>query len=311
VFLHPTFPEDELKREKGVVTEEINMVEDTPDEHIHDLFSRSVWGKSGLGQSVLGRRQTVKSFERKDLVTHIKRYYGTADTIVACAGKFDEKRLTKMLNSSLYRLRQGKEADSGPLTEFNARTRVHSKDLSEAHICLGVSGIKQASADRYCLLLLNTILGGGLSSRLFQEIREKRGLAYSVYSFLSSYKDTGLWGIYAGTGKKRVNEVIEQAVKELNSLHETITEEELQRAKYQLKGNLILGLESTNRRMQNIAVQQIYFGKQFSPKELMKAIDSVTLARSRELAEELIVDRGISLSVLGPVREADIKVSLH
>jgi predicted Zn-dependent peptidase len=311
VFLHPTFPEDELKREKGVVIEEIKMVEDTPDEYIHDIFSRSVWGRSALGQSVLGRKQTVKAFERKDLFNHIKKYYGTADTIVACAGKFEEDRLTKILNKSLYRLRQGKKAVSGPLPDFKARTIIHSKDLSEAHICLGVCGIKQASKDRYCLLLLNTIFGGGLSSRLFQEIREKRGLAYSVYSFLSSYSDTGLWGVYAGTSKRRVNDVIEQAIKELNGLHKTITEEELQRAKDQLKGNLILGLESTSRRMQNIAVQQIYFGKLLSPQEIMEAIDSVTLERARELAERLAVDQGKSLAVLGPIDKSDIKVSIH
>jgi predicted Zn-dependent peptidase len=310
VFLHPTFPENEIVREKGVVTEEIKMVEDTPDEHIHDLFSRLVWGDDGLGQTVLGRRGTVKSFKRDDLLAHIRKYYGTADTIVACAGKIDEGRLTEMLNRSLYKLRQGKEAVMGVPPVFRAKTSVCGKDLSESHICLGVQGIEQSSPDRYCMLLLNTILGGGLSSKLFQEIREKRGLAYSVYSFISSYKDTGLWAVYAGTGRKKVNEVVECAVKEMYSLHETITDEELQRAKDQLKGNLILGLESTSRRMQNIAVQQIYLGRQYSPREIMRAIDSVTISRAREVARRLMEGSGVALTVLGPVQKSEISVSL-
>jgi predicted Zn-dependent peptidase len=310
VFLNPTFPEEEVEREKEVVSEEINMVEDTPDDLIHDLFSQCVWGAEGLGQTVLGRRDTVRSFSREDLSSHIGNYYGTTDIVVACAGNFDEERLLGLLNGSLGRLERGSGSGAVGPTTFHAGTSVFGKELTEAHICLGVGGIRQASPERYCLLLLNTVLGGGISSRLFQEIREKRGLAYSVYSFISSYFDTGLWGVYVGTGKRKVNEVVERTARELHGLHETLNESELQRAKEQLKGNIILGLESTSRRMQNIASQEIYYGRYYSPAEIMKAIDSVTLGEARGLAERLTNGAGVAMTVLGPVKETDLEASV-
>jgi predicted Zn-dependent peptidase len=310
VFLHSTFPQEEIGREKNVVREELKMVEDTPDEYIHDLFSLAVWGDNGLARPVLGRRQTVRSFTRQDLLRHIRTYYGTADTIVACAGNFEEKKLLDLLNRSLGGLRRASEPPQEEPPEFHPGVRVHGRELAEVHICLGVRGIRQASEDRYAALLLNTVLGGGISSRLFQEIREKRGLAYSVYSFLSSYADAGVWAVYAGTGRRKVNEVVERAAEEFRRLPETMTEAELQRAKDQLKGSLILGLESTGRRMQNIANQEIYFGRYYSPSEIISAIDAVGLSETRALAERLVSDSGMALTVLGPMRKRDVSVTL-
>ncbi|KAB2832439.1 MAG: insulinase family protein, partial [Candidatus Dadabacteria bacterium] len=248
LFLHSTFPEDDLEKEKRIIREEIKMVEDTPDDYIHDLFYQAIWGNEGLGQSILGRRDTIKAFGRDDLVEHIRRYYGTRDTVIACAGNFRPDRLIDALNGTLGSLRRGSEPKKGRKPEFQPSRNVHGKDLSEAHICIGVEGIPLASPDRYALYLLNAILGAGVSSRLFQEIRETRGLAYSIYSFLASYADAGLWAVYAGTSKKRVVEVAGLVVREMLSLRETVTETELQRAKDQMKGNLIMGLESTNNR---------------------------------------------------------------
>lgn len=301
VFLHSVFPEEEIEKEKGVIREEIKMVEDTPDDYIHDLFNQEVWGAEGLGQPVLGKEDTLTKFSRGDLIAHIRKYYGTADTIVACTGKFDTGKLLDMLNRSLGSLRRGSEPRIKQSPVFNPGTKLYHRKLSEVQVCLGIKGIEQASLDRYCLLILNTVLGGGLSSRLFQKIREERGLAYSVYSFMSAYLDTGLWAVYTGTGKKKVDEVIETTVRELKRLPDTITEAEFQRAKNQLKGNLILGLESTSRRMQNIANQEIYFGRYYSPAEIIKEIDSVSLDRAREVSERLIRGSGIALTVLGPV----------
>ena len=160
---------------------------------------------------------------------------------------------------------------------FNSKIKVHSKELSEVHLCLGVEGMPQASKDRYVLFILNTILGGGVSSRLFQEIREKRGLAYSVYSYISSYADTGVLAVYAGTGKKKVSQVIELVLKELRGLAGILSDVDVERAKAQLKGNLILGLESTSSRMQNIARQEMYYGRYYSPSEIIKEINSISL----------------------------------
>ena len=306
IFLHSTFPETDMEKEKSIIKEEIKMVEDTPDDYIHDLFYLSVWGEEGIGQPILGRRDTIKSFAREDLMSHVRRYYGTKDTVIACAGNFEPDKLLHELNHILGGLRRGSEPKTGNAPLFKPVTKVYSKDLSEVHSCIGVQGIAQGSDERYALYLLNAILGAGVSSRLFQEVREKRGLAYSIYSFIASYFDTGVWGVYAGSAKKRVVEVIEIIVKEMKELKNTITHDEFTRAKDQLKGNLVLGLESTNNRMQNIARQEIYHERYFSPEEIIKEIDAVTLREVKQLSEKLIGQGSIALTVLGPVQPSQL-----
>lgn len=306
IFLHSTFPEEEIEKEKTIIKEEIKTVEDTPDDYIHDLFYRDVWGEEGIGQPVLGRRETIKTFNREDLVSHIRRYYGTMDTVIACAGNFDPDRLMRSLDRTFGALRRGSEPSAGGSPAFKPAAIVHAKDLSEAHLCLGVKGIHHGSDKRYALYLLSTILGGGASSRLFQEIREKRGYVYSIYSFISSYTDTGIWGVYAGTSKKRVAEVAELIIREMKGLKDDLNDKELQKAKDQLKGNLLLGLESTNSRMQNIARQEIYYGKYFSPEEIMKEIDKVSIGQAKGLAADLLDENPIAVTVLGPVTNKEI-----
>jgi predicted Zn-dependent peptidase len=304
IYIHSTFPEEDIEKEKRIIKEEVKMVEDTPDDYIYDLFYQTVWGKEGIGQPVLGRRETIKSFTREDLTGHIKKYYGTKDTLVACAGNFDVDTLVSRLNHSLGGLRRGSEPKKGKDPEFRPGRVVITRDLSEVHICIGVEGLPQASTDRYALYLLNAALGAGVSSRLFQEIRERRGLAYSIYSFIASYLDTGLWAVYAGTSKKVVREVIDLITGEMTGLKETITEAELRRAKDQIKGNLILGLESTNSRMQNIARQEIYYGRFISPEETIREIDAVSLGQVQELAGRLMNTDRLALTILGPVSDS-------
>ena len=306
IFLHSTFPETDMEKEKSIIKEEIKMVEDTPDDYIHDLFYLSVWGEEGIGQPILGRRDTIKSFTSEDLMSHVRRYYGTKDTVIACAGNFEPDKLLHELNHILGGLRRGSEPKTGNAPLFKPVTKVYSKDLSEVHSCIGVQGIAQGSDERYALYLLNAILGAGVSSRLFQEVREKRGLAYSIYSFIASYFDTGVWGVYAGSAKKRVVEVIEIIVKEMKELKNTITHDEFTRAKDQLKGNLVLGLESTNNRMQNIARQEIYHERYFSPEEIIKEIDAVTLREVKQLSEKLVGQGSIALTVLGPAQPSQL-----
>jgi predicted Zn-dependent peptidase len=307
IFLHSTFPEEDIEKEKRIIKEEIKLVEDTPDDYIHDLFNQTIWGHKDLGQPVLGRRETVKSFTREDIVSHIKKYYGTKDVVISCAGNFEHESLVNILNKSLGSLRRGSEPEKGAPPYFENKVEVFHKELSEAHLCIGVEGIPQTSEDRYSLFVLNTIFGAGVSSRLFQEIREKRGLAYSIYSFVSSYYDTGIWGVYAGVSRKRVGEVAGLILKEMHDLKSTLTEVELQRAKNHLKGNIVLGLESTSSRMTNIARQEIYHGRYYSPKEIMKEVDSITLVNIQALAEKLIKHGWFSLTVYGPVYEKDLK----
>jgi predicted Zn-dependent peptidase len=306
IFLHSTFPDADIEKEKSIIKEEIKMVEDTPDDYIHDLLYQTVWGHSGIGQPVLGRRETIKSFSGEDLVAHIRKYYGTRDTVISCAGNFDPDKLLSSLNRLLGDLRRGSEPRKGEVPEFRTSTEVYTKDLSEAHSCIAVKALPQESPERYALYLLNAIMGASVSSRLFQEIREKRGLAYSIYSFIAAYLDTGIWGVYAGSAKKRVVEVIELVTREMKSLKESVTDAELKRAKDQLKGNLILGLESSSSRMQNIARQEIYHGRYFSTEEIIKEIDAVQLTQVKGLAERLFAPGAIALTVFGPVQPSQL-----
>ncbi len=303
IFVNSVFPEDELEKEKKIIKEEIKMVEDTPDDYIHDLFNQTVWGQTGLGQTILGRRETIASFTRDDVVAHIKKYYGTRDIVISCAGNFDTGRLIGILNRRFGTLRRGSEPQKGGAPDFRQDSRVITKDLSEAHICIGVPALSQVSEERYAFFLLNTILGAGVSSRLFQEIREKRGLAYSVYSFTSSYVDTGLWGVYAGVSRKKIREAAEVIVEEMLALPDTLTETEFERSKKHLKGNLILGLESTSSRMQNIARQEIYFGRYISPDEIIQSVDRVRLPEVKDLAHRLIQKELFSLTAYGPIQK--------
>lgn len=307
IFRNSVFSEDEIEKERNVIKEEIKLIEDTPDDYIHDLFNKTVWGNTGLGQPVLGRRESIKTFTKDDLATHVKKYYGTADTVIACAGNFDPDRVMNLLNSHLGGLRRGSEPELFSPPCFKSEASVHPRDLSEVHICLGVEALPYASPERYAIGILNTILGSSVSSRLFQEIREKKGYAYSIYSFASLYVDTGFWAVYAGTGKKRAAAVTELIVKEMRGLHSTISEIELKRAKDQLKGNIMLGLESTSNRMQNIAHQEIYYGKHLSSKEIIRELESVTMDHVKDLAARLINNGKMSMSVLGPVKEEDFK----
>jgi predicted Zn-dependent peptidase len=303
IFVNSVFPEDEIEKEKKIIKEEIKMVEDTPDDYIHDLFSLTVWGQRGLGQPILGQRETVASFTREHVIGHIKKYYGTKDIVIACAGNFVPETLISLLNRRFGGLRQGSVPKKGAAPVFQRDVKVYSKDMSEAHICIGVPGVAQASEERYAFFVLNTILGAGVSSRLFQEIREKRGLAYSVYSFTSSFSDTGLWGIYAGVSRKKIREVADLIVAEMVALSESLSEAELERAKNHLKGNLILGLESTSSRMNNLARQEIYFGAFISPDEIIKSVNMVSMKQIRELSSKLIRKDLFAVTALGPLQK--------
>ena len=303
IFLNSTFPEEEIEKEKGIIFEEIKMVEDTPDDYIHDLFNKSIWGESGLGQPVLGSKETIGTFTRDIILEHIEKYYTTKNMVIACSGNFNEEMLIKKLNSSIGTIKRDSTSGKDICPEFNGQINIIPKKLSEVHICLGIKGIQQASEDRYKMYLLNTILGAGVSSRLFQEVREKRGLAYSIYSFNVSYVDTGAWTVYAGTDKKQVSEVIDIIINQIKGLPDSVTIDDLERSKKQLKGNLILALESTSSKMINIAKQEIYYGRYFSPEDIINAVEAVTLEGLKEFSRGLIENSPFALTVYGPVKK--------
>ncbi len=309
IFMNSNFPEDDMEKEKGIIYEEINMVEDNPSDYVHDIFGTNIWGEEGLGQTVLGKKEIIGTFTRDDLLGHIKKHYGTENIIISCSGNFEEDVLVGHLNLGIGRLKRKGAREAQPVPEFRSSIDIINKDLSEAHVCIGLEGLPYKSDDRYSMHLLNTILGSGFSSRLFQKVREKRGLVYSIYSFHISYFDTGLWSIYAGTDKAHVNEVINISVDEISNLSHTVTEEELQRAKAQLKGNLILALESTSNKMTNIAKQEMYYGKYFTPAEIINMVESISLENIQGLSRRLVENKPFALTVFGPVKESDLKGS--
>jgi len=309
IFMNSTFPEDDLEKEKNIVFEEIKMVEDNPSDYVHEIFGKNIWGNEGIGLSILGTQESIESFTRDDLIAHINQCYSMDDIIVSCSGNFNQDAIVSYLNATIGTIDRQGGTKNNSTTKFIADTHIVTKDLAESHVCIGLKGMSYNDKEKYSMHLLNTILGAGFSSRLFQNVREKRGLVYSIYSYHVSYCDTGLWGVYAGTDKKHVSEVTNITVDEIRNLSSTISEEELQRAKNQLKGNLILALESTSNKMTNIAKQEIYYGKYYSPKEILKMVDKVSLENLKGLAGRLVQDNGFAFTVYGPVKEEELKNS--
>lgn len=301
VFLNSVLNREEIEKEKGIIFEELHLIEDTPEDYVHDLFNKHIWGKSRLSQPVLGSKKAIKGFTRDNLTEHIKKHYTIKNIVIACSGNFREKALIQNLNASLGRIRRASAPAMDTCPEFRGKVHVTTKKLSEVHICLGLRGIPLASEDRYHMFLLNTILGAGVSSRLFQEVREKRGLAYSIHSFNISYFDTGAWVVYAGTDRKHADEVIDIMVNEIRGLPGSLCREDLEKSKKQLKGNLVLALESTNSKMINIARQEIYYGRYYSPEDIIRAVEAVTVEEMKAFSNRLIGESPLAITAYGPL----------
>lgn len=300
---HAQFPTREIEREKQVVLEEIKMVEDDPEDYISDLHTQRLWEKNPLGRPILGTTETVHGFRRSTIQRYLKRHYHPSETVISVAGNFSVSLVIKLLNKAFGR----SGSDSCPLNHRTTpvmmpRVTHQEKRLEQTHFCLGTNGLAIAHLDRYGLYTLNSILGGSMSSRLFQEIREKRGLAYSVYSYLSSYEDAGLLTIYAAVGSKAFHEAIRLTLRVIRELKERgIAKKEYRTAIGQIKGGLLLNLESTSSRMSRLAKDELYFGRHISVKELISGIEKVKASQVQRLAQELFDKRNLSLTVLGPV----------
>ncbi len=304
IFLNAAFVPEEIERERGVIVQEIKMVEDSPEDLVHELFAESYWRGNGLGLPTLGTYETVTAMDRSSLVTYAESLRDPRSTILAVAGNLHHDEVM----DRAYELFGHMHAYNGslcPSTEPPTPHRglfVHKKDLEQSHLCMGTIGLQYAHPMRYGFHVLNTLLGGGMSSRLFQEIREKRGLAYSVYSFQSSYCDTGLLGIYVGTTREEVRTVIELLLENLARLKsDTLTDSEICTAKEQLKGNLLLSTESTSSRMSKLAMNEIYFGRQLDIEDVIREIEAVDEAQLHEISQQIFRPEFLSLMVLGAV----------
>ncbi len=301
LVLHPLFREEDIEKEKGVILEEIKMEADSPDYLVHEIFSSNFWKDHPLGKPILGTRETVKRFDRAMVQSFYAGVYDPANLIVTAAGNLTHDVLVALVREHFESMPTGQPAvpDTAPSTHARIALR-NKKALEQVHLCLGVPSYPLPHQERFACYVLNTLLGGGMSSRLFQNIRERQGLAYAVFSELSPYRDTGCLSIYAGTSLESARKVVESITNEFRQLKEqTVSDEELRRAKDHLKGSLMLSLESTASRMSNLARQEMYFGHFFTLDELVESIEAVTAEDVRRIAQTFFDSKQIALTVLG------------
>src|SRR5687767_846318 len=307
IVRHPAFAPEDIEREKKVVLEEIKMVEDTPDDLVHELFTENFWHDHPLGRPILGTRETVEALSADKLRTYFGDAYTAENMIVAAVGNVTHSRVRELVERFLGSVpRRGTPIVDRP-PQVIPRIVIRNKELEQSHVCLGTSGYRQDHEDRYASYVLNTVLGGSMSSRLFQNVREKRGLAYAVFSGLSAYRDAGSMTVYAGCANDAVGELIDVVIAELRRLKdEPLDDAELRRAKDHLKGSLMLNLESTSSRMSHIARQEIYFDRQFGFDETLEGVQRVTPDDIQRVARDLFASDALAATVLGAVNGLQI-----
>ncbi len=311
IFMNSLFDPVEIDRERMVVLQEIKMIQDTPDDLIHDVFAGCFWKDHPLGRPVVGDMKTISSLRRRDILSYFRRHYRSNTVFITAAGGLGHRKLIKLLDATFGTIARGVSKDGSQRPVPSSGVKLIHRDLEQVHLCIGVPVPPQPAPERYALYLLHTVLGGGMSSRLFQEIREKRGLAYSVYTYLSLCKDAGSLVAYAGTSEKDFSEVVEVILREFERLAKSLTREELKNAKEQMKGGMLLGLETSDSRMTKLARDVLYFGRIIPLKEIVKSIDSVRLDEARELASRIFVPHRITLAAMGRVKKAALPAHLR
>jgi len=302
MVLHPSFPEDEIEKEKKVVIEEMKMYRDSPDDFLFEQFSGNVFKGHPLGQSTLGFEETVSAFERQDLYDYMEQRYQPSNLLVAVAGNVDHDQVVKLVSDFFSAAKEGETVDNNPnLPDYEVNRVELQKPIEQSHLITGRRGLDYNHDDKYRLLLANTVLGGGMSSRLHQNVREKYGYCYKITSFNQSYQDTGLYGIYVGTDKNYVDHVRELIEVELDKLkQDPIPEQELAEAKAQLKGKLMLSVESMSNRMSRLAKSEIYYNRFVTLDELQEKIDEVEASEVQKFAQEFFDSEVFSEALLSP-----------
>jgi predicted Zn-dependent peptidase len=300
IVMNPKFDADDLEKEKKVILEEIKMVEDTPDDLVHELFTQHFWEGHALGRPILGSRETVEAFTSDILQEYFDTVYVAPNLIVSAAGNVEHARVRELVDGAFGGLRRsaGPYADTVP--RVVPQVLVRSKELEQSHVCLGTNSYQQNHPDRYVSYIMNTVLGGSMSSRLFQNVREKRGLAYAVFSGLSAYRDAGNITIYAGCANEAVPEVVDLCVEELRGMKQPVPDAELRRAKDHLKGSLMLSLENTASRMSHLARQEIYFERHFGLDETLAGVERVSTDDVVRVAGELFANGSLAATIVGP-----------
>jgi predicted Zn-dependent peptidase len=301
LVLNPVFDGQDITRERGVILEEIKMDEDNPDYLVHEIFTQNFWKDHPLGRPILGTRDTVKRFERTPVFDFYSQRFIPGNVIITAAGNLNHQRFVELVSKHFEKMKPASNGfHSAPPKILPKIILKNKKSLEQVQICVGVPSYPITHEKRHSSYILNTLLGGGMSSRLFQNIRERQGLAYAIYSDLNPYRDTGCLSIYAGTSRESAVKVVESVVSEFQKLKaELVSPEELQRAKDQLKGSLMLSLESSTARMSNLARQEMYFDRFYGLDELIQKIEAVTAAELQELANFFFQTENIAVTILG------------
>ncbi|HLW87921.1 MAG TPA: pitrilysin family protein [Terriglobales bacterium] len=301
LVLNPVFTAEDIGKERGVILEEIKMDEDSPDYLVHEIFTQNFWKDHPLGRPILGTKTTVKKFERDPVLDFYAERFAPGNVIICAAGNLKHEEFVELVNRHFQHMKPVKNGFHSPQPRIVPRIIMRNKkSLEQVQICVGVPSHPIAHEKRHASYILNTLLGGGMSSRLFQNIRERQGLAYAIYSDLSPYRDTGCLSVYAGTSRESAAKVVQCIVSEFRKLKsESVPAEELRRSKDQLKGSLMLSLESSTARMSNLARQEMYFDHFYSMDELLEKIESVTAEELRDLANEFFHTDSVAVTVLG------------
>ena len=306
IFLNSVFAPEEVERERPVIFQEIGMVEDTPEEYVHLLAGNNFWGDHPLGRSILGTRDHILGFSSETIRDYFQRLYHPERIVISAAGNVDHDRFTDLVGPAFATIHNGHPLPIRTTPDLRPKTSHQVRTLEQVHICLSTLGLSVTDPRRFAFSLMNTILGGNMSSRLFQEIREKRGLAYSVYSFLMSHVDTGMFGVYTAVNAEKSIQAIELILKSINELSQTpVSGDELQDAKEYTKGNLLLSAESVDNQMVRLAQNELHFGEYVPVEKVVDKIEAVTIKDIQTAAAELFKSDQSALTLLGPIENID------
>ncbi|MDM8515486.1 pitrilysin family protein [Desulfobacterales bacterium HSG16] len=304
IFLNSVFDDKEVERERPVIFHEIDMVEDSPEDYIHVLSERAFWGENSLGRSILGTQENVVRFDSNIIKNFFHRFYQPDRVVIAIAGNVDHENFVDLIGPAFESIKSGNPTPERVTPKGCSLVELHDKSIEQVHISLETTGLAVGDPRRYALSILNTIFGGNMSSRLFQEIREKKSLAYTVYSFMATYGDTGMWGAYAGVSPDKAKEAVSLIIKEILRIRtEKISSVELDDAKQYLTGNLYLASESVDNQMVRLAQNEIHFHQQHRLEQIVNKINAATREDILDLAGDLFKENRPTLTMLGPVKE--------
>lgn len=304
ILLHSTFDPDELERERHVILQEIGQAHDTPDDLVFDLLQEASYPGQAMGRPILGTAQTVSAMGRSDLDGYLKTHYRADRLVVVGAGRIEHQALVEMVANTLGSV-PGQPRPAAAAALYNGGERRLARDLEQVHLTLAFPGVSYGDPDYFAYQVYATVLGGGMSSRLFQEVREARGLAYSVYAYAQSYVDGGGVGIYAGTGPAEVAELVPVIAQEMHALTVTANEPEIARARAQLKAGLLMSLESSSSRMDQIGRQMLVYGRVLPIEEIVAAIDTVDAAAVHKVAARTLSAAPLTLAAIGPLSQLE------